>query len=117
LGFLAITHQPTPPQLLLIEEPENGVHFASLKDIVAALKKVSEDGKTQVFVTTHSPYLLDLVEPEEVLMFEKAADGSVNAKRMSEFPDMADMKKNFMTGEIWTNLLNQEPAGKEAGEQ
>ena len=63
----------------------------------------------QVILTTHSPYLLDYVKPEEdqVLVFQRADDGSRTAKpvdwsRLKEFFD------GFMPGEI---LFNEEDAG------
>lgn len=104
LAFLAISNCPNPPSILLIEEPENGVHHASLKEIVATLRDLSEKKQVQVIMTTHSPYLLDCVEPEEVRVFAKGKDGAVRAARLSGHPEVDDLKKHFMTGEIWTEL-------------
>lgn len=101
LAFMAVCHHPKPPAVLLIEEPENGVHHARLKEIVDTLKAVSEKG-VQVIVSTHSPYLLDLVEPEQVRVFWKDEEGAAHAIRMSDAPDVQKMKKDFLTGEIWT---------------
>ena len=94
--------------LLLIEEPENGVHHAALERIVNVLRRISTTTETQVILTTHSPYLLDLVKPEEVKVFHKKADGSVEAKAMSDYEEVQVMKKHFMTGEIWTALGEEE---------
>ena len=55
-------------------------------------------------MTTHSPYLLDHVEPEEVFLFSKDPEGAVHAKKLSDHPDVEDMRKHFMTGEMWTGL-------------
>ena len=115
LAFLALAHNPTPPNILLVEEPENGVHHASLKDIVGTLKKLTEEKGVQVILTTHSPYLLDLVEPEEVRVFTKDDEGAVHAKKMSEAPEVEDMKKHFMTGEIWSCLSEEGLVGKAGG--
>jgi predicted ATP-dependent endonuclease of OLD family len=91
--------------MLLIEEPETGVHHASLKDIVETLKQLSTEKGVQVILTTHSPYLLDHVEAENVHVFTKdPEEGAVHAKRLSEFEDVADMKSHFMSGEIWSIL-------------
>lgn len=104
LAFMAIARAPEPPTLLLIEEPETGVHHASLKEIAGTLKGLAEKG-TQVIVTTHSPYLLDLVEPEEVRVFSKDEEGAVHAVRLSDYPDIAKLREqDFMTGEIWSML-------------
>ena len=107
LAFLAIAHQPDAPRILLVEEPENGVHFNKLREIMDTLRAVTTDKGIQVIVTTHSPYLLDLVEPEEVRLFSKDPEGAVHAVRMADIPDMDSMRKHFMTGEIWATLLEQ----------
>ena len=117
LAYLALTHHPSPPRILLVEEPENGVHHGSLQDIVAALHAVSSKKRVQVMLTTHSPYLLDLVEPEEVRVFAKDGEGAVHAAKLSDFPDVEDMKKHFMTGEIWTTFDDSEIVAKARGKR
>lgn len=110
LAFLAVRHGMRPPDVLLVEEPENGVHHSSLKDIVGTLKQLSQDQGVQVILTTHSPYLLDEVEPEDVRVFEKDDEGAVHCKRLSDFEDVESMKKDFMTGEIWDILAKAHQA-------
>ena len=101
LAFLAICHQPSPPKILLVEEPENGVHHASLENIVDLLREISEKKGVQVIMTTHSPYLLNLVEPKEILAFRKDDEGAVTSKKLSDFSEVDRMKKDFMPGEMW----------------
>jgi predicted ATPase len=108
LAFLAIAFAPRPPGVLLLEEPENGVHPAALKDIMKTLRGLSKDKGVQVVLTTHSPYLLDLVEPEDVRVFQKDSTGAVSARLLSEFADVDGMKKHLMTGEIWSVLSETE---------
>jgi predicted ATPase len=108
LAYLALCFGPNPPGILLIEEPENGVHHASLMEIVRVLRHITQTKGVQVVLTTHSPYLLDLVEPEEVRVFRKDQDGAVHAKKLSDYEDVEDMKKHFMSGEIWTMLSKTE---------
>jgi predicted ATPase len=104
LASLAIAYQPDPPKTLLMEEPDKGVHHGSLRETITTLKQLSEEKGVQVILTTHSPYLLDEVEPERVHVFTKDGEGAVHAKRLSEFEDVDGMKKDFMTGEIWSIL-------------
>lgn len=104
LAFLAVCCQPAPPRILLVEEPENGVHPGRLKQIVDTLKHLSEQKDVQMIVTTHSPYLLDLVDDEEVYVFQKDEEDAAHARKLSQFADVAQMKKDFMTGEIWSIL-------------
>ncbi len=107
LAFMAVCHAKQSPDILLIEEPENGVHHASLKDIVETLKQLSKEKGVQVIMTTHSPYLLDHVDPEEVFVFSKDKEGAVHAKKLSDHPDVQDLRKHFMTGEMWTGLEDE----------
>lgn len=111
--FVALANHPDPPNTILLEEPETGVHPKRLVDIVELLKGLTEgvfaQTKTQVILTTHSPYLLDCIDPDkhQVLVLEREPDGSrvahpVDTERLSVFLDES------MLGEVWTN---QEEAG------
>ncbi len=78
LRFLALTilaYLPGEREIYLIEEPENGVHPLALEGVQDSLWSVYD---AQVLVTTHSPALLSLVEPSEVLCFDKDADGATD---------------------------------------
>jgi len=108
LGFLALYYQPSRTDVLLIEEPENGVHHSRLKDIVGILRSLQDHKNLQVVLTTHSPYLLDLVEPEHVRVFAKAKEGAVRVRKLSDYPEVDRLKKHFMSGEIWTGLSEHE---------
>jgi len=101
LAYIALGHAPEPPRVMLIEEPENGIHHASLKETIGTLHALATDKGVQVILTTHSPYLLDQVEPEEVRAFSKDKEGAVHARKLSDIDDVETMKKDFMTGEIW----------------
>ena len=89
--------------VILIEEPEDGVHPLALDAIYDSLASVY-DG--QVLVTTHSPTLLGLARPEEALCFARMADGSIDVVRGTEHPHLkdwhgtADMNLLFATGVI-----------------
>ena len=111
--FLALAYHPAPPKVCLIEEPETGIHPKRLGDVVRLLREITQgvhgDHPAQVILSTHSPYLLDSINPEtdQVLVFRRYDDGSRDAKpvdteRLKSFLD------DFMLGEIW---YNQEEAG------
>ena len=112
LAFLALkyTSEIASHHVFFIEEPENGVHHGSLKKIMETLRKLGKKKKVQIILTTHSPYLLDLVEPDEVWVFAKDDKGAVTARKMSDYPEVERLKKHFMTGEIWTELSEEQIA-------
>ena len=103
LAYLTLLHLPNPPRLLLIEEPENGIHPKRLQDVIAILKElVAQQSHTQVVMTTHSPYLLDMFSPSEVSLCRKEDDGSVSVHRLSESEVVRKQLDVFTLGEIWT---------------
>src|SRR5206468_2618125 len=103
LAYLAILYSPEPPRLLLIEEPENGIHPRRLADVLKVLKELVHDqSRTQVLLTTHSPYVVDLFQPQEVTLCLKGADGAVTTHRLSESKTVREQLDIFQLGEIWT---------------
>lgn len=113
LFMVVLVHLPEPPRIILLEEPENGVHPRRLEEIMSMLRNATLGAyggrPSQVILTTHSPYLLDHVdlETDQVLVFSREPDGSrtarpVDAERMKTFLD------EFMLGEVW---FNQSEAG------
>jgi predicted ATPase len=109
-AFLALAYGDTP-QILLVEEPENGLHPSMLKRVIEILRKMST-GKIgnqprQVVLTTHSPLLLNYVEPDEVRIFRRTPDGGTQVTRMSKVPNIEALQKEFAPGELWY-LLGEE---------
>jgi len=104
LAYLSILYLPQPPRLLLIEEPENGIHPKLLRDTLKILRdSVHEQSHTQVVLTTHSPYVLDLFKPEEVTLCTKLDTGEIKTTRMSDSPEVVRQLGVFTLGEIWTS--------------
>jgi predicted ATPase len=104
LAYLAILYLPKPPRLLLIEEPENGIHPKRLQDILEILRHlVHEQSHTQVVLTTHSPYVLDLFKPEEVTLCTKLDSGEIKTTRLSDSPTVMQQLDVFTLGEVWTS--------------
>lgn len=119
--FVALAYHPTPPRLILIEEPENGIHPKRLEKVLILLREVcrgEHGGKpAQIVLTTHSPHLLDHIDPSEdqVLVFQRNDDGSRTAK-----PADTDRLKNFldefMLGEVWYNEGEEGLVAKKPGQ-
>ena len=109
LFFLALTFHPTPPKLILVEEPETGVHPKRLADIVGLLRDLTKGTHglhpAQVILTTHSPYLLDSIDPnvDQVLVFRRESDGSRSVKPV-DVEGTKEFLDDFMLGEVWFNV-------------
>ena len=83
LALTLLAHLSETRKIYLLEEPENGVHPLALDAIRDSLSSVYD---SQVLVTTHSPALLALVEPHQVLCFEKNAEGATDIVRGDAHP-------------------------------
>lgn len=104
LAYLTILSTPTPPRLLLIEEPENGIHPRRLKEVLSVVRDfVREQSETQVILTSHSPYVVDLFDPSEVYACRKDPEAGVAIQRLSESPLVQDQIRHFTLGEIWVS--------------
>ncbi len=81
LAFLLLAHQMPPVDILVIENPEHGLHPFLLGEIVDLLRKLATGEFTgrsmRVVLTTHSPTVLEFVQPEEVRLLQRQDDGSV----------------------------------------
>jgi len=100
LAILAIAYgHEEDVGVVLLEEPENGVHPERLRDIVRLLRAISRGElglpPVQVVVTSHSPYLLDWCQKDEVIIFGRASDGNVCAKGLDELPDIDDRLRDY----------------------
>ena len=103
LAYLTILYLPHPPSVLLIEEPENGIHPKRLQDVLQILRKlIAGQGHTQIILTTHSPYVVDQFQPDEVSLCHKEKDGSVVVNQLSESRTVKEQIDVFTLGEIWT---------------
>ena len=108
LFFLALRYHPNPPGIILVEEPENGVHRQRLGDIVSLLRDMTQPDRegraVQVILSTHSPHLLDHVdlEQDQVLVFRRQDDGSRSVEP-AEASSVKAFLDEFMLGEVWFN--------------
>lgn len=95
-AHLLLLEDPTPPPFLCIEEPENGLYHKLLESLAKEFREhaTGRKGGSQVFITTHQPYLVDALEPDEVWILEKGTDGFSTIRRASN-----DELVNNMVGE------------------
>lgn len=90
-GLVILTALEQNPSILLIDEIENSLHPELLEFILTTLK---EDCDGCVFVTTHSPIVLNLVEPEEIFIFKPTDDG-VEIKNLTEYKSKEEIIKEL----------------------
>ncbi|MBI4235756.1 MAG: AAA family ATPase [Chloroflexi bacterium] len=89
---------PTPPALVAIESPESGLHPYLMEYLAEVLKLGSRE--TQIIITTHSPYLLNYLPPESLVIVTKE-DGSTKAKRVKPSRALKEALRELGIGEMW----------------
>jgi len=103
-AYLLLLEDPTPPPFLCIEEPENGLYHKLLESLVREFREhaTGRKGGSQVFLTTHQPYLVDALEPGEVWILEKGPEGVSAIRRASDDALVKNMvAEGLPLGSLW----------------
>ncbi|HXN33672.1 MAG TPA: AAA family ATPase [Polyangiaceae bacterium] len=104
LALLTVLHGPARPQLLLLDDIDRGLHPSAQIDLVACLRQLQRlDARLQIIATTHSPYLLDRMDPSEVRVMGLKA-GRSTCKKLTEHPDWEKWKDSIRAGEFWGSV-------------
>ncbi|RSK46226.1 AAA family ATPase [Hymenobacter perfusus] len=101
-ALLTLLYEPNATGLLGIEEPENELHPRLLPRLAEELSKATET--RQLLVATHSPFLLDALEPEQVWILHRGADGYTQATRTADIPQVKELVEDGSPlGYLWTS--------------
>lgn len=109
LGMLMTLLLPEPPNLILIDEPEIGMHPKMINVFAEVLKQTARH--TQVIITTHSPQLLDNIPVDCVLVAERENGVSTITRPSTDDLDM--WLEDYSLGYLWTQttLLEESKSG------
>ncbi|MGD1806633.1 AAA family ATPase [Dapis sp. BLCC M126] len=100
LAYLTVLHDPDPPQLIGIEEPENHLHPRLLPELAEECRAASAN--TQLMVTTHSPFFIDGIRPQELWVLYRNEDGYTQAKRTDEMLGIQEfIEEGASLGNLW----------------
>lgn len=102
-AYYLLLHEKNPRQLIFIEEPENGLYHHYLADLAEEMKKnVGTGFSKQLFVTTHSPFFVNALSPDDVWVLQKNADGFSVAKRASDYEFVKALTEEGVdVGDLW----------------
>ena len=99
--------QPEPPCLILIDEPELGLHPYAIKLLSALLKSASE--KSQIIVSTQSVTLVNQFEPSNILIADR--EGEQTLFRRPDKEKLGTWLEDYTLGELWEkNIIGGRPA-------
>ncbi|MBN2191666.1 MAG: AAA family ATPase [Polyangiaceae bacterium] len=104
LAYAVLLADPQPRPFMGIEEPENGLYVQLIEQLARRLSEHAavKAAKTQVLVTTHSPYFVDALQPQQVFVLQKGPDGFVRATAAADIPHVREMiEEGLPLGSLW----------------
>jgi len=87
--------------LLVIEEIENGLDPRTLQLVVEEIRGAISAGTTQVIATTHSPYLLDLLDLSHLVLTERVNE-EPRFSRPADREELQRWVRDFSPGQLYT---------------
>jgi hypothetical protein len=106
LYYLAFAILPyvDPVAVLLVEEPENGLHPARIAEVMGTLREVSKS--RQVLVATHSPLVLNELQAEEISVVTRTEKDGTRVTRLKDTTGYEERAKVYAPGELWVSYAN-----------
>jgi predicted ATPase len=98
LALTILAYLPDATGIYLVEEPENGIHPTAVEAVYQSLSSVY-DG--QVLVATHSPVLLAIAKPKQLLCFAKTPEGATDIVTGDEHPALRDWRGEVNLGDLF----------------
>jgi len=102
LGLLTVLMNPNQPNLVLLDDIEQGLHPKAQRELIAVFKEIIQaNPNLQIIFSTHSPYIVDELIPSQVHVLSNNNSGVTRCKRLDEHPDVEWAKQTLTTGEFW----------------
>lgn len=115
LGLLTVLVGPDCPRLVLIDDIDQALHPRAQSQLVSLLRDlIKVRAGLQIVATSHSPYLIDALAPEEVWVLAARPDGIAAAACLAEHPDAERFRNVLRTGEFLSSVGEDWVMGGEA---
>lgn len=104
LRFIALTvalMQPNPPSIIIIDEPELGLHHFAIKKLTAMIEVAAQ--KSQIIVSTQSINLMNEFTPEQIITVDRENDQSI-FRRLKK-SELQDWLEDYSMGYLWQNNI------------
>ena len=111
LATLLLQPRQSLPSILMIDEPELGLHPVAI-DILSEMINIASIN-SQVFITTQSPRLIDQFEPKNIIVINRKQDD--NGRYCSDFEKFTDdglssWLEDYSLADMWdSNILGGRP--------
>jgi predicted ATPase len=100
LSYLTLLYDPEPPPLVGIEEPENYLHPKLLMGLAEECREAA--ARTQLLVTTHSPFFVNGLKPRELRALHRDERGFTRARRVADIQEVETlMQQGGLLGDLW----------------
>lgn len=100
LAYLTVLYDPEPPRFIGIEEPENFLHPRLLPELADECRAAAE--RSQLLITSHSPFLLNAMRAEEVRVLYRDENGFTQAVRACDIQGIPEfIKAGASLGHLW----------------
>lgn len=100
LAYLMLLYDPAPPPFIGIEEPENFLHPRLLPELAEECRAASE--RTQLLVTTHSPFFLNALRPDEARVLWRDEKGYTQTERATDLQGVPEfVEHGALLGQLW----------------
>ena len=101
LGLLTFLTEREPPRLLLIDDLDRSLHPRAQTQLIDLLRKtLDQHADLQIVATSHSPYLIDELNDDEVWVLNLRDDGTAAAACLADHPDAERFRGVLRTGEF-----------------
>jgi predicted ATP-dependent endonuclease of OLD family len=87
-----------PGRIYLIEEPENGIHPRAIETVFQSLSSAYD---SQILCATHSPVILSLADPKQILCFARTPTGATDIVSGSDHPNLRDWQRGTDLGTLF----------------
>jgi len=98
LALTLLAYTGEQGKVYLIEEPENGIHPQAVETVFQSMSSAYD---SQILCASHSPVILSLAEPKDVLCFALTEDGAADIVRGDEHPNLRDWKRGADLGTLF----------------
>jgi len=103
-AYLLLLEDPDPAPFIGIEAPENGLYHKLLEMLAQEFRERATGAKNapQILVTTHQPYFVDALSPEETWILDKGPQGFATVRRAADDPTVASLvQEGLPLGSLW----------------
>ncbi|KAA6351772.1 DNA replication and repair protein RecF [termite gut metagenome] len=107
IALAALLLTPKIPEVIIIDEPELGLHPSAINILAELIKEAST--RTQIIMSTQSVNFIDNFEPEDIIVVDKENDGQSIFKRQNT-EELRDWLEEYSIGDLWNkNVIGGRP--------